>query len=63
MTRSLFSIIAIFSLMLPCQAQDELQKALDDVQEFTRQGKYKEALERHIWFHDHVLGRILPVMA
>ncbi|RYD22568.1 MAG: hypothetical protein EOP87_26925 [Verrucomicrobiaceae bacterium] len=34
-----------------------MQKALDDAREFTKEGKYKEALERHIWFHDHALAK------
>jgi tetratricopeptide (TPR) repeat protein len=36
------------------QAED-MQKYLSDTDELARAGKYKEALERHIWFHDHAL--------
>jgi len=28
---------------------------LSDTQEMVREGKYKEALERYIWYHDHML--------
>ncbi len=55
--RYLFFLISVFYTMLPCHARDEARKALDDAREFTREGKYKEALERHIWFHNHALDK------
>ena len=32
-----------------------MQKYLSDTQEMVRKGKYKEALERFVWFHEHAL--------
>ena len=32
-----------------------MRKYLSDTKEMVNQGKYKEALERTIWFHEHVL--------
>ncbi|WAC18456.1 hypothetical protein OVA24_14570 [Luteolibacter sp. SL250] len=55
--RYLFLLISVFYTMLSCHAQDEARKALDEAREFTREGKYKEALERHIWFHNHALEK------
>jgi hypothetical protein len=43
--------------MLPCHALDEARKALDDAREFSLGGKFKEALERHIWFHNQALEK------
>ncbi len=34
---------------------EDMQKYLSDTQDMVRQGKYPEALERFIWFHDHAL--------
>ena len=34
---------------------DDMQKYLSDTQGMVRQDHYPEALERHLWFHDHAL--------
>lgn len=33
----------------------DVSKALADAQEFNREGKYEEALERHVWYHENAL--------
>ena len=48
------ALIALIFLSLTGNAQD-MQKYLADTKEMVRNGKYKEALERDIWFHDHAL--------
>ncbi len=53
--RYLFLLIFVFYTMLPCHAQDEARKVLDDARDFTREGKYKESLDKHIWCHYHAL--------
>ncbi|MCK5605922.1 hypothetical protein KAR91_28755 [Candidatus Pacearchaeota archaeon] len=47
-------IVALMVLSSQVQAED-MQKYLSDTQEMVRQGRYKEALERYIWFHNHAL--------
>lgn len=34
---------------------EDMQNYLSKTEELVRAGKYEEALERHIWFHDHAL--------
>jgi len=34
---------------------ENMQKHLNDTRELIQAGKYQEALDRHIWFHDHAL--------
>lgn len=46
--------ISILFLSLTLSAQD-MQKYLTDTKEMVNSGKYKEALERHVWFHEHAL--------
>jgi hypothetical protein len=48
----LFFILASITL----NAQD-MQKYLRETKEIIQQGKYKEALERCIWFHEHALEK------
>jgi len=33
----------------------DVQRALEDAERFTREGKYQQALERHIWYHRNAL--------
>jgi hypothetical protein len=40
--------------LLPARAED-MQKYLSDTQVLVREGKYEEALDRYLWFHDHAL--------
>jgi hypothetical protein len=37
------------------QKKPDMQKYLRDAMEMVRQGKYKEALDAYIWFHEHAL--------
>jgi hypothetical protein len=34
---------------------DTAKDALEEARQFAAQGKFEEALQRHIWFHDHAL--------
>src|SRR5689334_9527822 len=49
-------LISIFIglLSLTIQAQD-MQQYLTDTKRMVKEGKYKEALDRYIWFHEHAL--------
>jgi len=47
-----FVLILVFSLALHAE---DMQKYLSDTEALARDGKYQEALERFLWFHDHVL--------
>lgn len=40
---------------VPLAQTEDMQKYLRDTDDLAEAGKYKEALERHIWFHDHAL--------
>ena len=53
--RTLLVIIVALMALVPQVQAENMQKYLSDTQEMVRQGKHKEALERHIWFHDHAL--------
>ena len=35
--------------------RNKAKKALDDARRFADEGRYDEALEKHIWFHEHAL--------
>jgi len=47
-------LIAVILSSLSIQAED-MQKYLSCTQSLAKEGKYQEALDRHLWFHDHVL--------
>jgi tetratricopeptide (TPR) repeat protein len=50
------ALLLLFTLMTAPLAQaEDMQKYLSDTKDLAEAGKYKEALERHIWFHDHAL--------
>src|SRR6185503_2215938 len=34
---------------------DEAQEALNEARQFAEDGKFEEALDRHVWFHEHAL--------
>jgi hypothetical protein len=46
-------VVVFFSLSL--YSQQDMEKYLNDSRELVKEKKYKEALERFIWFHDHAL--------
>jgi hypothetical protein len=48
-------IIFICLSSLSIYSQPDMQKYLNDTRVLVKQGKYQEALERHIWFHEHAL--------
>src|SRR4051812_22582627 len=33
----------------------DVERALEDAEKFAREGKYQQALERHIWYHENAL--------
>lgn len=50
------TLLILFTLMclLPIQAE-EMQAHLSKTRDLVKEGKYEEALERHIWFHNNAL--------
>ncbi len=48
-------VIAIFMMPSFRVEAEDMQKYLQDTQKMVSQGKYKEALKRNIWFHNHAL--------
>lgn len=54
--KAFFVVITATLMLLSFRAKaDDMQKYLADTQKMVRQGKYEEALKRHIWFHNHAL--------
>ena len=48
-------IIALAILTALSTHAEDMQKYLSDTNKLVHEGKYEEALERYIWFHDHAL--------
>ena len=50
-------LIALFVLPLCCctRGKDKADEALDQAREYAAEGKFEEALEKHIWYHNHAL--------
>ena len=50
-------LVALLVLPLVCCSggKDEADEALEQAQQFAAQGKFEEALQKHIWYHDHAL--------
>jgi len=46
--------LAILLAAVTCRGEN-MQKYLSDTQQMVREGRYQEALERFVWFHDHAL--------
>jgi len=38
-----------------CTAKDEAQEALTAAKRLAAEGKFQQALEKHVWFHNHAL--------
>lgn len=55
MKRATGLMIFIFMLSLSIYSQPDMHKYLNDTRILQREGKYQEALERHIWFYEHAL--------
>lgn len=48
-------ILIILGFSLSASSQLNMREYLTDTREIVKEKKYKEALERFIWFHDHAL--------
>ncbi len=56
-------LLLCFLALVPLVAHaDDMQKYLSDTQDLAEGGKYEEALERFLWFHEHALEH-QPAMA
>lgn len=51
--RALFLMILV--AMCSCSSKDRAMKALEEAKSLAAQGRYEEALDKHVWFHDHAL--------
>lgn len=48
-------LLFILVAMCSCSSKDRAMQVLDEARSLAAQGRYEEALERHVWFHDHAL--------
>ncbi len=48
-------LVILFVLMATYSWAEDMHKYLNDTEEMVQQGKYQEALDRFIWFHEHSL--------
>jgi tetratricopeptide (TPR) repeat protein len=51
--RTLSLLLLVF--MCSCNANDEAEDALSAARRLAAEGKFKQALEKHVWFHNHGL--------
>ena len=49
-------ILLLLLNMCACSPKDQAKEALDAARDLAAKGEYDQALEKHIWFHDHALG-------
>jgi hypothetical protein len=49
------SVLFLALATLASPPEEDMQKYLSDTEALVEAGKYPEALERHLWFHDHAL--------
>jgi hypothetical protein len=50
------ALVVIFSVDMAMAAEDiDPQQVLSDARILARQGKYEEALQKHLWFHENAL--------
>jgi hypothetical protein len=49
------SVVIILMSAFSSAGEDTAQQALDDARRLAREGKYEEALQKHVWFHDNAL--------
>jgi len=54
MKKILMILFLVFTSSFPVKAED-MQKYLKDTRTLVQEGKYQEALDRFLWFHDHAL--------
>jgi tetratricopeptide (TPR) repeat protein len=52
-TRSVATLIFIAGFC--CHGADEAEDTLNQARQLASEGKFEEALQKHIWFHDHAL--------
>lgn len=48
-------ITLIFVILVSSLRGEDMQKYLRETVRITKEGNYEEALEKHVWFHDHAL--------
>jgi len=48
-------LLALLTVVAACRFRDSVEVAIEDTVRFAREGRYEEALQRHIWLHDHAL--------
>ncbi len=48
-------VALILLLLCSCGKKDRARDTLDQARRLTSQGKFEEALQHHIWFHNHAL--------
>src|SRR5687768_379355 len=48
-------LLALFLIALQSAIAEDMQKYLQQTRSLQEEGKYQEALDRHLWFHDHAL--------
>jgi len=50
-------LVALLALPLVCcsRGKDKADEAREQALQFAAQGKFEEALQKHIWYHDHAL--------
>jgi hypothetical protein len=49
------SVIALLFIVVCCRGADQADDALNEARELAREGRFEEALQKHIWYHDHAL--------
>lgn len=54
-SRGSWRIVGAMGAPLPREKVEDPRKALEDARWLAREGRYAEALAKHIWFHDHAL--------
>lgn len=51
------NLIIVFIALIAGKIQaDDMQKYLQETVQIAKEGKYEEALERHVWFHNNALA-------
>lgn len=54
--------LVVGSIAVSAADQADPRKALEEARKFAQEGKYAEALEKHVWFHENAL-KIRPSLA
>ena len=48
-------LLLVLVMMCSCSPKDQAENALDEARRLAAQGKFEEALGKHVWFHNHAL--------